>query len=632
MASSQGSTSGLEDGQHDVSDDLVLPDAPLPTVEAEEDSAREADDSDDDGLSVLNEPLPPPPANSSDDDLYEPDSSDEDAEIKDQVLKSEEVAGHIDLERTPSPWAPAKRRFDETGHDRRPFKRAKGAAFSHGYLTILNTDIEDAVAHYVPHDHQDLTGSQIGLTNWTSVEKELFFEALARLGQDDIRGISRRVRTKGELEVQQFIKLLHNATATQKRDRKLVATHPVDVPAAIEIGPQCSAALEEAGDAIALRQETYEESLEKKVWGDNWLITPFNYRRMEADRPGDMPSLQLFRASSWLQLSEQVFMNANFPENNWQFVSDDNPSIRATALEDFYSLAVSVTKRLVAATIYVAQSRIRAKKDLHFKSGSKNVVWPKDVEAAALSIGLKNNSYQFWAECARRLRLDVYDDEDDHDDYDDDNAAAESGANSQAEMEPMAYEDVEAALGGMNARGLPGQLQDDSDDHEEFMELSDTPSLDELSDVEAEPARTQPQSYEPTSAQPYEEEGELEVYHDEEAVRLDTKELLIYTAQANLPNRHTVRAAESRIRNELQHEAYADALDAKATEREERRLWEMLGRDPPDEVIRIKVPEKAPRRMTARVEDMYPSTGDWRKGLKYVPEWERALEDRKERN
>jgi len=630
MASDE-SSSVHEDGQRDETDDLLLPDAPLTTVEVS-DAEGEPEESSSDGLGFMNEPLPPPPMNSSDDDLYEPESPDDGAEFEDQdeVIKPEEDADDTVLDRTPSPWAPVKRRAEEVGVGDRPFKRARGTAFNHGYLTILNTDIEDAAAQYVPREEQHLLASQIGLTKWTSVEKELFFEALSRLGTDDIQGIARRIRTKGEVEVRQYVKLLQDTVKTHKGERKHMPICPEDVPAAIEISPKCSAALEEAADAIASRQETYEESLERKQWGDNWLITPFNYRRIEAEAPGDMPSLQLFRVSSWLRLPERVFMNANFPENNWQFVADDNPSIRATALEDFYSLAVSITKRLVAATIYVAQSRIRAKKDVYHKYEAKNLVWGKDVEAAALSIGLQKDSVRFWAGCARRLRLDVYDDDDLDDD--DNDADAENDAHSEADEEPMAYDEVEAALGGVKERQAFAEQEDDSED-EQLLELSDTPSLDELSDLDDRPddRLAIQQSYqEPTSAQPPQEEDDTELDINEDAVRIETKELLLYTAQANPPTTRTRQAAEFRIRNELQHVAYVDALDAKASQREERRLWQMLGRDPPDAFVKVKVPEKGPRRIWQSVDDMYPSSGDWRDGVKYVTEWERTLEDGKE--
>lgn len=620
---SEGSSSGHE---HAQGGDAILPDVPVPTLEIGQDTEAETEESSSDGMSFLTEPLPRLPLNSSDDDLYEPDSADEDegSEGPTEVVKAEEDEDNVILDRTPSPWAPLKRQPDDARLDDRPYKKARGTAFNHGYLAILNTDIEDAAAQYVPHEETHLSPSQVGMTVWTSVEKELFFEALSRLGKDDIQGISRRIRTKGELEVRQYLKLLQDAASGQTRERRLRPACPEDMPAAIEIGPQCSAALEEAADAVASRQETYEETLERKRWDDNWLVTPFNYKSMEAPAAEDMPSLQLFRVSSWLRLPERVFMNANFAENNWQTFSDENPSIRATALEDFYSLAVSVTKRLVAATIFVAQSRIRAKKDVHFKSEAKKLVWRKDVEAAALSVGLNRDSTKFWAGCARRLRLDVYDD--------DDNGASSAGSDADsdvdADAEPMTYDEVEAALGGATERDPFAPPAEHDSEEEELMSLSDTPSLDELSDPEDQQLAREGAQYEPPSAQPQTEgDGDLGLDIDEEAVRAETKELLLYTAQCEPPTTRTRQMAEYRIRNGLQHLAYVDALDAKASRREERRLWEMLGRDPPDELVKVKVPERAPRSIWQSVDDMYPPTRDWREGLRYVSDWERTLEE-----
>jgi hypothetical protein len=605
--------SDASSSDHEDAENSALPDAPLPTIERAEPDP-EYDETSSDGLGFLNEELPPLPLNSSDDDLYETSSSDE----QDGIEQEEGADGISSVKKSesPPPWVPLKRAADDAGHDSRPFKRARGTAFNHGYLGILNVDIEDAAAQYAPHDEPKPFASQIGLIRWTSVEKELFFEALSRLGRDDIQGISRRIRTKGELEVRQYIKLLQDTASTRQKNHALMPICPGDVPAAVEIGPMCSAALEEAADALASRQESYEESLERERWGDNWLITPFNYRRMEQAAPPNMPSLELFRVSSWLRLPERIFMNANYPENNWQYVSDSNPSIRATALEDFHSLAVSVTKRLVAATIYVAQSRIRAKRHISSKQETKDLVWGKDVEAAALSIGLNPNSDKFWAGCPRRLRLDVYDDESDDDGEND--ADAESAAGSEAEDGPMTYDEVEAALGGLGDDVNTATKADEESD--ELVSLSDTPSLDEPSGLDDQPGEAE-------TASKTEEEDEQELDIDQDVLRMDTKELLLYTAQDNPPTTKTRRAAEYRIRSELQHVAYADALDTRVSQREERRLWEMLGREPPDEFVKIKVPERVPHRVT--VDDMYPSSGDWRDTVKYVSEWSRSLEDSK---
>lgn len=617
---SEGSSRDHEDGN-----DEPLPDAPADTSRDQEHEFTGTED--EYGFLYDDSQIPRPQMRSSDEESFQPSEPDEDMAANHQLplIKPDSEDEEVPIESIPtsppSHWIPAKRRAGDNESGGQPFKRAKGA-FNRDYLDLLNMDIEDAAAQYVPHDEPELSLSQVGLTYWTSVEKELFFTALSRLGRDDVPGIARRIRTKGELEVRQYLKLLQDATVARKREYELEPLYPQDFPAAVEVGAQCNAALEEAADALASKQERHEESVEEMRWDDDWLITPFNYRDLEKHAPSNMPSLGLFRVSSWLELSERLFMNANYPENNWQHVSDENPSIRTTALEDFHSLTVSITKRLVAATIYVSESRARAKQDLDPNRKPKQIVRRKDVNAAVLSLGMKTDDKRFWSGCARRLRVDVVNDSDDDDDDgdDDDNGydnPAEDVDRDEDGVKLMTYDEVEAALGGMGAATAVSIENQDEDD---LMSLSDTPSLDELSNLDDD----QPEEGE---AAPDIEPEETIFNLDNEDVQNEAKELLLHTAMPYPVTTRTRRAVESRIRNELQHVAYADVLDAKASQREEKRLWNMLGRNAPDDVERVKVPERGPKRTMHTVDEMYLSRADWREKLDYLSEWALKLPD-----
>ncbi|KAL1883809.1 hypothetical protein VTK73DRAFT_8345 [Phialemonium thermophilum] len=506
---------------------------------------------------------------------------------------------------SPLHWAPYKRYADAPTAEDRPFKRVK-SKFNHDYLNLLNIDIYDAATRYVPHEKPELECSQLGLSIWSSTEKEMFFEALARLGRDDIKGISRRVRSKSPLEVQQYLTILRGAVNKRKYNGSLETMYPFDYPAAVEVSPQCCQALEDAADAVALRQERHEQTVEEKRWGDNWLITPFNYQSIQASNPEDMPFIGLFRISSWLQLSERIFMNASYPEGNWQELSEDNPAIRATAFEDFYSLAVSITKRLVSATLYTSASRIQAKQAKD--SRTKIFVRPADVEAAALSIGLKPNKQQFWAGCARRLRLAVYDDRN-----------GESDEEPENNTEPdffLAYDAVEAALGGVvNSQSIEEDKQEMGTEIDESEPLSDTSYVYDSSDEEEEPSIATIQS--PLREQPAGPEV------DEDEVKQESKELLLYTAFDHPRTTHVKQAVESRIRSELQHVAHADAVDSYASYQEERRLWTMLGYKTPSELTKAE-PSDSPPRRTHTVDELLPSRADWREKLTFVSEWEAA--------
>ncbi|KAL2189580.1 hypothetical protein L209DRAFT_740323 [Thermothelomyces heterothallicus CBS 203.75] len=552
----------------------------------------------------------------------------------------------------------------------RPFKRHRSAPFNHAYLALLNSDILDAAQRYAPHhgqtaggdgdggDDTALPASQIGLAYWSEAEKLLFFEALSRLGPDDVVGIAARVRTKSALEVGEYLALLKEATAAakgggnaatmKKKEGRAAAAAAAavaleDMPAAVELSQACCAALEEAADAVAIRQEGYEEGVERRKWGDTgWLIGKGNYKAVEAEPPERLRgAVGLFRLGSWLRLSERVFMNSAVEEYNWAMVEGDEPAVRATAVEDFYALAVQVTRRLVAATIYVGESRVKAKRELY--PDTRNRVWRQDVEAAALSLGLPTNSRKFWAKSARRLRLNVYDDEEeDQEDQEDEEEEEEEqdekdnedeGWGSVGEQEPMSYDEVERAL-GLEPEAAEGDAVADED--------TDV-SEDELDQDETSASESDIGSIELGAGTPYASEYEEPVPPEEdeaekEAVMREMNEVLVHSA-FEYPRSGKPRAAlRNRIRAERAHEAYADRLDARATYHEEKRLWAMLERQPPVDLVKPDVPEE-PRKWTKKtVEDLIRSFArtpdDWRSKLEVVPSrWEMdyALKERLEK-
>ncbi|CAF3469701.1 unnamed protein product [Fusarium graminearum] len=292
----------------------------------------------------------------------------------------------------------------------RQFKRQKGV-LNTDYLDLLNRDIEDA-AQRVCFTHEDnetaLGSTQIGLTYWSLPEKKLFFEAIARLGQTDLPGIASRIGTKSEVEVNHYLDVLRRARLLRQREVRRPAIEFSEIPAAVELSQQCCHALDEAADAISVRQERKEELREEGKWGECWEITPKIAHRLDkGESINGSQKLQfkgLFNLHTWLRLSERVFMNSSIPSENWQYIDNRPPSMWATTFEDFHSLAVSITKRLVQTTLFMSMSRIRAKRELH--PNTRDIVRAQDVQAAIASLGMKLDSRQFWSKCARRLRLE----------------------------------------------------------------------------------------------------------------------------------------------------------------------------------------------------------------------------------
>ncbi|KAK2067603.1 hypothetical protein P8C59_001327 [Phyllachora maydis] len=536
-----------------------------------------------------------------DDEDEDDDDDEEDEEERDvsvQMIKPEPGFDEDLLPSTPrtQEQASRKRSFDTAFAEDLPFARAKGPLCTE-YLNLLNEDIQDASAQYLPFDSNELGKSQLGVTVWTSAEKDLFFEALGRLGADDTAGIASRIGSKCELEVSHYLKLLRDgAKQKEKRpDAHEIDVVPADLPAACELSQACCQALENAADALALRQESYEENREQVKWGpDRWLVTSYHYSEMENYAAVNMRFMELFRSRAWLMLSNRMFMNAAFAEGNWHCISEERPSIRATALEDFYSLAVSITRRLIAATIYTAESRIRSMKSCG--RGALDLVWDHDVRAAALSVGLKTNSTEFWAKSARRLRLNVVLDD-----------KVASGVEDE-DLQIMSFDAVEQAL------GLDQAPRKEEEEEEEEAAASpsslDTPPVDGRDDgADEAPA----------------EAADSEA----EAVRCEANEIMQYTAlddRATLRNRQTV---EGKIRLARAHDAYADALDLRASCREEKRLWAMLGRDaPPPHLARSEMP--APPAPSAFLRDntaLDANPREWRDQVRYVAEWEAVYEN-----
>ncbi|KAF6821584.1 DNA-binding protein [Colletotrichum sojae] len=483
-------------------------------------------------------------------------------------------------------------------------KRHKGL-FNNSYLDILNGDTLDAANQLTAGGEEDLPASQIGLTVWTPFEKKQLFEAIIKLGKGDLRGISSRIRTKSEIEVRQYIVLLEDAL--QRRDQELAnGVEPLEIadyPAAVEVSQTCCHALEEAADALSFRQERHEELAEQKKWGECWNITRELVKRIEGDHGlekeanfmGDhgLAFTEMLRIKNFLRLPERIFMNASNVENNWQFVSEEPPTIRASALQDLHSLLVSVTKKIVVTTLFVAQSRIRGKRKV--VPTTSNTVRRKDVEAAVASLGLKQNSNEFWASCARRLHLEVWDE--DHDSQD---------GMADEEEQMMSYDQVENILRQESDRSEPANPT----------AQSATPEIKFGNETSSESDGEATSSSEDSCSASSTTMGEAEHEVTEEA-----KEVLKYSAYDFPKTYRTKEALKLRIRNERGQEDFADAEDAKATHEAELELWRLLQRQPPEPLPK---PESAGRgrRGLMDVEDVYDVGRQWRERLRYHSEWE----------
>lgn len=524
-----------------------------------------------------------------------------------------------------------------------PLKRQR-RPFNPEYLGVLNQDVADAAASLVAADVAAAEGadlalrpSQVGAVRWSPAEKEAFFAALGRLGRDDAPGIAARVGSKGPLEVRQLVLLLAER-ARERRDRRGLrqrTLRPAEVPAATEVSRECEAALEGAADDLSLRQDGYEASAEEKRWGGRWLVTRDNAGEDRAakdeDEQGDMPFLDFFHAGAWLRLSDRLFMNSAIPDYNWRYVSEEPPSIRATALSDFHALAASVTRRLVASALFMAGARLKAQRQ--YMPGAQALVKARDVEAAVDSLNLRASRRDFWARAPRRLRLDVVRDDDEQEnradesareelgeeqDEDDDDRDVDDDSDESDEEHAMSYHDVEEALGyskqqqQKDTTGRPSTAEDlisetESDEDPTYASDSSLPKDDD------ESAQDRGDEAHRKTTRRREIARDL----DEDAVGRDMEEAMFFSADYGFTTRAR-QGLQLRIETEHRMEAAAEEQDMLNSRREEARLQAMIKR--------IEVPDDVPGEVRARNNvrqlDSEAATKDWRDNIQYVSEWE----------
>lgn len=483
----------------------------------------------------------------------------------------------------------------------RPFKRQKGL-LNIDYLDLLNRDIEDAAERVSLDDKDNLVPSQLGLVSWSALEKRVFFESIARMGRDDLQGIAARIESKSALEVKQYIELLEQEKEARRVSTLRPALDMADYPAAVELSQPCCHALEETADTISVRQERREQQREESKWGRVWDLTPGIATELERGNVEVLGgqilrSLDLFDLGQWLKLSRHMFMNSSIPNENWTYIDEAPPSIWATTMEDFYSLAVSITRRIVQTVIFTSMSRNSARQRCRHGM-TRNVISRSDVEAALSSLGMTTSSNQFWRESARRLRLNVYKDVTDRE-VDDTTAVF------------LSFEQVESMLASPGTKDGIGE--EEEQEMKEEVDMEEEILASSAGEEEDEGGKEEQEREEDTS--------------DDEGSTLDQEanEVLRHSA-ADFPETWKMRQAlKNRVAIEQRQEQHADLCDDHASYQAELEMWELLQRDPPMELPKKPAPG-APSRSGLDVQSIYPLGRGWRAHTEPRSEWEAAFD------
>ncbi|PLB42689.1 uncharacterized protein BDW47DRAFT_114780 [Aspergillus candidus] len=399
------------------------------------------------------------------------------------------------------------------------------------YHSLLEDAIGDSVPSRNPVD-ENYNATQNGIVIWTPQEKQVFYNWLHRKGRNGVAEIASAIGSKSELEVQEFLRLLHRGLERQHlRDRHTRTIILGDVPAAADVGRKCCSALDQYAELLALEEQQTEDDVGRARNHDLWIIDRDNAQEVDdevqdaekADTQLDSDSsvyhtAGLFNLSTWIRLSERFFMNPGGArmDDNWVNVgfAGESPSMTADSLADFYTLAVSVTRRLVHSTLFFAMSRLRNMRETG--NAKAKVVRSRDVHTALDVLGMKRDRVDHWVGLARRCNLTVED------------------VRNRRGWKPvlMVLDDVEDILSGRapydtesrersisNRRpGAKDEPEDEDDDDSE--DESSHPSRE--SSILSSPAESLPDNEDQTPVDPEDDHAEQ---LDQEASRLEESHL-----------------------------------------------------------------------------------------------------------
>lgn len=470
-----------------------------------------------------------------------------------------------------------KRETDDEMTPRSRLKRLRGF-YNDDYRCLLNDTLGEVIEKAASGKFKALRGSQIGITVWSPNEKEKFFSALATKGRGDISGIAAIVGSKTELEVHVYLQLLQKAIIEHHLyDRRQQLLSQSDIAGALEISKNCCDALDLAADALGVLQEKKEQELEMEKYGELGLLDAgyaqwvedhlYDGEHGESGKPQVSSAAEILNLKSHLTLSERLFMNSNDPEYNWRSYSDKtgSPSILHTAFADLQNIAISVTRRLIQSSLFFALSRLRATGSSNYMH--RQLVRRRDVITALNVLGMKPDAGSYWVGVAKRCKLDVYED-----------------LKPKPKGKKLSYAEVEKRLGqprkykkrGDTATPQESDLSSPASLRETNLSMSDYPSEDDMNITDS----------------PYDSDLSLESRKDH---------------------------ASTQKRLEKEQDVYTEALDLQASQNEEKRLWQLLGQEPPEDQKHeeTKLPRKPGAERRSK-EDL----DDWRSWVDYVGQWD----------
>lgn len=494
---------------------------------------------------------------------------------------------------------------------------------STGYRDLLNSVIDDVRAGSGCTD-DSIDPARVGASHWRPSEKAHLFKRLESCDLGNLRLLQEVVPTKSESEIQSYLLLLRQVLSDQSvrskgKDRSKDVFAHVDVPAAVEISEDCERYLELAADALAARVDASDVDTEQRRCGSDWLVDDNAAAEMDLeyqDHRSDLGSpsartenedhatvstpstlqrasaaVEVLRPSAFLQLSRDLFMNnGEDPDLNWRSVETiseaevpTEPAMFRSTIEDFYSITVSLTRRLVQATLFQARSRLRAMDASRRHRSPAARIRESDVWSAGNVLNMKTDRKRYWAQAPRRCRVMLFTDSTR---YKDGRPGTKTGWG-------LTVEEAEAELGLEAANEYIELDEADADAREEDGDAT-MQEKDNLTDA-SHSADDQTSTFHATSTT------------DDESRP---------NSRSRTRKRRRALSPASFCRAETR---FLEALDRREAFEEEGRLYTLL---------RNRIPRASSRQdktMTARfgsLPETEKASGDWRSKSDYKAEWE----------
>lgn len=531
-----------------------------------------------------------------------------------------------------------------------PFVKKEIRKHREVYREFFNRTIEEVTGQHLWFDNRGLEPSSlIGASEWTSMEKEVFFYNLPILGRDNIKGIAAAIGSKSESEVHQYILLLSQGVIEGDLTQSLDVLLPTNIPAANEISVECEAVLEIAADVLAEDQLKWDKESEVKKHGEYWILNDEVAEKIEEtldaaresnitddqtavddklaaetadvetavgeDEEGGtnlpVPAAELLNLSNWLELSRHFMWQGQDSSENWTELvnsKDETPSIYNTAFKDFHNLTLSLTRRLVQATIFHAQSRIRAR---DYDAPSRTV-YGTDVRAAAEVLNLRSDRRRFWGTMPRRHGLKVYVREEKKKQRDQ-STDSQGKEYHYGNLKHMSYDEVETRLKVRKEESKEENEPLDGEAMETVEDEMDPIDIYDDSDMWTEVS--------------YIDEGTTEIDKVEEVLSDDEApddRTFHPTHNPNAQRQQTpmTRGGLDKRALEKQMNAESEAFDQQASAIEEAQLWGLLNIPPP---VAIKDEEPKHARSLCRKRKSRNELKDWRDAVEYEADWERDM-------